>query len=151
MNIAWRLSGDVSRLLIPAAADVARADGLWRHTCFEAFAAGSDWPGYREFNFSPSGAWAAYAFAGYRAGMAPLMLDQPPAARWRQSVDELVLDAELPLAGPGRGEPLRGAHAARNEDQSGALSYWALRHADGLPDFHHPESFTLELKDSDAT
>jgi hypothetical protein len=28
---------------------------------------------------------------------------------------------------------------------SGALSYWALRHPPGKPDFHHPAGFALEL------
>jgi len=27
----------------------------------------------------------------------------------------------------------------------GALSYWALRHAAGKPDFHHPDTFALEI------
>jgi hypothetical protein len=31
------------------------------------------------------------------------------------------------------------------EDRSGSLSYWALRHAAGKPDFHHPDAFALEL------
>jgi hypothetical protein len=35
--------------------------------------------------------------------------------------------------------------AAVIEESSGALSYWALRHAPGKPDFHHPYGFILEL------
>jgi hypothetical protein len=31
------------------------------------------------------------------------------------------------------------------EDESGALSYWALRHVPGKPDFHHPQAFAMEL------
>jgi hypothetical protein len=31
------------------------------------------------------------------------------------------------------------------EERNGALSYWALRHSPGKPDFHHPEAFALEL------
>ena len=31
------------------------------------------------------------------------------------------------------------------EDDSGALSYWALRHPPGKPDFHHPDAFAMEL------
>ena len=33
-----------------------------------------DGEGYYEFNFSPSGEWAAYRFSGYREGMADLPL-----------------------------------------------------------------------------
>ena len=45
-----------------------RADDLWRTTCFELFVAGEG-TAYREYNFSPSGQWAAYDFDDYRAGM----------------------------------------------------------------------------------
>ena len=31
------------------------------------------------------------------------------------------------------------------EDDRGSLSYWALRHAPGNPDFHDPDAFALEL------
>ena len=31
------------------------------------------------------------------------------------------------------------------EGADGGLSYWALRHPPGKPDFHHPEAFVLEL------
>ena len=29
--------------------------------------------------------------------------------------------------------------------EDGALSYWALRHPPGRPDFHHQDAFTLEI------
>ena len=35
--------------------------------------------------------------------------------------------------------------AAVIEETSGTLSYWALRHAPGKPDFHHPDAFALAL------
>ena len=31
------------------------------------------------------------------------------------------------------------------EDEQGMLSYWALKHPAGKADFHHPDSFALEL------
>ncbi len=32
------------------------------------------------------------------------------------------------------------------EQRDGGLSYWALRHAPGQPDFHHPDGFALTLR-----
>jgi hypothetical protein len=32
------------------------------------------------------------------------------------------------------------------EDEHGALSYWALKHAPGKPDFHHPDSLALRVE-----
>jgi len=48
----------------------------------------------------------------------------------------------MPHAAPLR---LLIAMAAVVEDEGGRLSYWALRHPPGKPDFHHPDSFALEL------
>jgi hypothetical protein len=31
------------------------------------------------------------------------------------------------------------------EEKDGLLSYWALNHPPGKPDFHHPDAFVLEL------
>jgi hypothetical protein len=148
LDIGWRLEGDVNAVQLPSAGTPSRTDGLWRHTCFEAFVARPGDPGYRELNFSPGGEWAAYAFTGYRAGMTPLELHDVPVARWHRSGSELRLDLQLPVAellpGPGHA-PLRLALAAVVEDQAGMLTYWALRHPDGPPDFHAAAGFVLEL------
>ena len=37
------------------------------------------------------------------------------------------------------------ALAAVIEDDSGNVSYWALKHAPTRPDFHHPAGFILEV------
>jgi hypothetical protein len=33
------------------------------------------------------------------------------------------------------------------EEENGRLSYWALKHPPGKPDFHSPEGFVLEHGD----
>ncbi|MEO8444748.1 MAG: DOMON-like domain-containing protein [Gammaproteobacteria bacterium] len=153
LNITWQLAADLSRVRLPAAAAAARADGLWRHTCFEVFAADPAGPGYREFNFAPSGEWAAWLFTAYRTGMTPLPLEAPPAFQWRSTPAELRLDVVLPLADllpDGRRSVPRLALAAVIEDDSGTLSYWALRHRAGPPDFHAAECFLSDPAGSDA-
>jgi len=64
-------------LALPAPAEPARADGLWKTTCFELFLLDPDDGSYLEFNFSPSGQWAAYRFDSYREGMRPLEVQRP--------------------------------------------------------------------------
>src|SRR5271166_3453665 len=68
LRLRYRLAG-IGNLMIPAAEPHSRADGLWRHTCFEAFLRTPSGEAYVELNLSPSTAWAAYRFSGYRAGM----------------------------------------------------------------------------------
>jgi hypothetical protein len=41
--------------------------------------------------------------------------------------------------------------AAVLEDRQGRLSYWALAHLADRPDFHHPDSFILELQSPGAS
>jgi len=53
------------------------------------------------------------------------------------------LEATVPL----RADARRVALSAVIEAPDGALSYWALRHAPGKPDFHHAEAFALSLDD----
>jgi len=140
---------------LPPVVDPGRADKLWAHTCFEAFVAFPGSPHYLELNFSPSGQWAAYRFDSYRQGMAAA-LDAAPRLTLRGGAERLELQAEVYVGGtlsaPGCGAEaladrrLRLALSAVVEDQEGRLSYWALRHPAGRPDFHHPESFSLALE-----
>jgi hypothetical protein len=144
----YALHADLQRVVLPAAGAGERRDGLWRHTCFEAFLAVPGLPGYFEFNFSPGGDWAAYRFEGYREGMAPLQLSVPPALHVRGSTARLEMSARVELADIAelvRASHLRLGLAAVLEHAAGGVSYWALHHATGKPDFHHPEGFALDL------
>src|SRR6185437_9407616 len=90
LALTYRLAGDFPRLVIPQPTEPRRADGLWRHTCFEAFVRVPGAEAYVELNLSPSGEWAAYRFDAYRQGMAPLEIPAPRIAL-RETDDDLVL------------------------------------------------------------
>lgn len=148
LAFTYILKADLSRLRIPPAAKPRRTDRLWQHTCFEAFVAVKDKPQYYELNFSPSGEWAVCAFARYREA-APAVKIAPAAIDARIAVDALELDSivalpQLPMINPRA--RLRLALSAVIEDERGTLSYWALKHPAGKPDFHHPDSFALEIE-----
>jgi hypothetical protein len=149
--LLWRLRADVAALRVPGLRDPAPRDGLWRHTCFELFAADPVGNGYREFNFSPSSEWAAYSFTDYRQGMAPLALPLPPRIELQLAPDALQLRVTLPRAafGLAPGEPTlrrRCALSAVIETADGTLSYLALAHPAGRADFHHAAGFTGVLE-----
>lgn len=142
LHVAYVLEGEIERLRIPAPRPARVAERLWQHTCCEIFVARRGAPGYREFNLSPSGEWAAYDFARYREGR---LLDDPclsPGIVLQSDPRKLRLSASVAVPD---GRKLLIALSAVIEDKSGALSYWALRHAPGEPDFHHPCGFILEL------
>jgi len=142
LDLRYLLRAEPGRLLLPEPAPGGRADGLWRHTCFELFAA-ADAPGYREYNFSPAGNWQAYAFADYRQG-GPLSCAVAPTLTLSRTADGLELAVLLPRAALPEGIRRLGISAVL-EAGDGGLSYWALRHAPGKPDFHHPDTFALDF------
>lgn len=142
LSLRYVLAGDLKRLRVPAPRRPARRDGLWRHTCFELFVAAPGQPAYQEFNFSPSGEWAAYRFAGYREGRASLDC-VPPDVRTRC---EATLEVQAELSCPAGA--LRIGLSAVVEDDAGGLAYWAVRHPSAAPDFHHGASFAVELDEA---
>jgi hypothetical protein len=144
LTLSFSLTGDLRDVRIPEPRSSGRLDGLWRHTCFEAFVMTGEGPGYREFNFSPSGEWAGYAFLGYRYGGKPVG-DPGPVIRVRRSGDRLVLDADIRPECLPSGCLLRLGLSAVVENADGMLSYWALQHPPGKPDFHHTDAFSLPL------
>lgn len=151
--VTYRLSADTRRLRIPDSAGSRRVNGLWQHTCFEAFVRVKDRPAYFEFNFSPSGEWAAYGFRAYRDGGPLDDAAGAPEISLRKLSDQLELAATIRLAHFLLVQPgmlLRLGLSAVVEASDGTLSYWALHHPAAKPDFHLPDSFALELAVPDA-
>jgi len=132
LHLTYTFEGATDRLRIPAPRAPRFVDGLWQHTCCELFVARPG-GGYREFNFSPSGEWAAYEFDGYRTGRRAIEARPDIVLRGKQL--EVSLEEKAARIGL----------SAVIEEQDGTISYWALRHAPGKPDFHHPDAFAMEL------
>ena len=144
LSIAFRytLSGEVDGIDLPPPKSPARADNLWRHTCFEAFLGTPGADDYQEFNFAPTREWAIYAFDRYRENRT------------------LVRDAGVPRIGnpicnsgyeihpvvyPKSLGPYDLNLSAIIEAKDGTKSYWALAHAPGPPDFHNRDCFIATL------
>lgn len=148
ITVGYILRADLERLLIPPPQTACRSEGLWQHTCFELFIGAKNDVEYYEFNFSPSGEWATYEFRNYRDGSALDADGLEPAISVRRAADILELDARIRLnrlPGLQLDVGLWLGLSAVIEDNHGQLSYWALKHPPGKPDFHHPDSFTFEL------
>jgi hypothetical protein len=144
LNLSYGVDGDIDALRIPAVAAGGRGEELWRQTCFELFVGSSQSSGYYEFNFSPSRQWAAYWFTGYRTGMRVAAEVGAPVVEARRDADRFSLRASID---PARLKALPRAGAWRLglsaiiEETGGGLSYWALSHPQGKPDFHHAVGF----------
>jgi hypothetical protein len=141
--LSFVVIGRINDLRLPPVVAPARADELWRHTCFEAFVRPSPGSAYYEFNFSPSTQWAAYHFNGYRSGTRVATEIAAPRIEVRSIAGSYTLQAALEL--DGLSLPWRIGLSAVLEETNGHKSYWALAHPPGKADFHHADCFALEL------
>ena len=96
LSLFFRVDCPPGSLALPEPQEAGRTDGLWQHTCFEAFVGRGD-NGYAEFNLSPSGQWAAYDFDSYRGGMRNREV-LAPKITVESGPFEVVLTADLDVA-----------------------------------------------------
>lgn len=141
-NIWFGIGAPASRFSIPEPVEPVRADELWQTTCFEAFLRIRGEDAYREWNFAPSGEWAAFDFTSQREGKT----DAEVAAPYIRVEDNLTwwaLGAAIAVdAAPSWTLGL----SVVLEEKDGTKSYWALAHPDGdKPDFHDPACFAAHL------
>ena len=131
--------GDTSRLVLPPSAVPERTDDLWRTTCFELFV-GGEGSSYREFNLSPSGAWAAYAFDSHRS--------RRRNSEARVDIETSLNNKSLSLIAKIESEfrdPAPIGLTAIIEELDGKIRYWATAFAPGEPDFHAAPTRSLLL------
>jgi hypothetical protein len=148
LEVSFRLFADISRirLKLPNSWEIGQ---LWRHTCFEVFVAIEGRMAYHEFNFAPSREWCVYAFGSYRNPTPLSNVIRPPSIAVRAVSEGLELDAHIVLSDLSEvhsRKPLRLGLSAVIESNDGLLSYWALNHPAGKPDFHRAEAFALRLE-----
>ena len=141
-NLFFCVGAPATRFAIPASEAPARVDELWRTTCFEAFLRSSSGAGYEEWNFAPSGDWAAYHFADYREGMVAAAVEPGPYVRFEDNLTWWGVGATIAVPSD---ERFALGLSAVIEEADGTKSYWALSHPAGSPDFHQADCFTARL------
>lgn len=153
LRLEYRMAAELARVrLVPSTCHAQRRDELWHHTCFELFAGREGAADYCEFNFTPGGDWAAYAFTGYRAARRDAaqrrieVTTRASADGMLRALVALDLGAAFALdpAALATGD-WRFNCAAIIEDIDGSLSYWAVHHPRARPDFHDSDGFRIAL------
>ena len=143
LRLHYSVEGDLEQVVLAERGVSARADALWKHSCFEAFF--SEGQGYAEINLSPSNQWAAYSFEGYRSGMAVREGFELLSLEDRRATGTYELVADFDLTDLPPASDWSVGLSAVIELADGRRCFWALRHAPGPPDFHHPDAFVLSL------
>jgi hypothetical protein len=147
LSITYTLLGLPGELEIPSAAhNPSRRDALWEKTCLEFFLAAGNSDLYWEFNLSPAGHWNVYRFTSYRQGMReePAFESLPFSVHAHSDTLRLSLDIDThKIVTPG--QALRIGISAVIRKRSGETIYWALTHPEPQPDFHHRDSFIIDI------
>jgi hypothetical protein len=122
-----------------------RRDGLWKSTCFELFLKVPNKSTYYEFNFSPEGFWNLYHFSDYRKPHPPHRSEDFSITEWswRSQVFKVALSNKTSV------RDWSASITAVLQNLNHEVQYWALKHTDEKPNFHHFDSF-VELKKGDS-
>jgi hypothetical protein len=158
LTVEFQLSAELRAVrLVPTVCQPRRRHELWRHTCFELFARHGNEPRYCEFNFSPSGDWAAYEFDNYRGPSRDAVQRPIEVAVQTTGLAQIRLRARIDLRSAFATETValdlaawRLNCAAVIESTDGSLSYWAVHHPLPQPDFHDAAGFCITLSGSHA-
>jgi len=141
-NIWFGIGAPADKFVIPEVVAPSRVADLWKTTCFEAFLRALGEDSYREWNFAPSGEWAAYDFSSTRAGMTEAEAADP-YIRMEDNLTWWGLGASVAVPADTNWE--LGLSAVL-EEKNGTKSYWALVHPSmEKPDFHDPGCFVAHL------
>ena len=141
-NIWFGIGAPATRFVVPPPEEPIRSEDLWKTTCFEAFMKVPGADAYREWNFAPSSAWAAYDFESRREGRS----DADVAAPYVRIEDNLTWWALGATISVEANSVWEFGLSAVLEEQAGTKSYWAIAHPQGdKPDFHDPACFAAHL------
>ncbi|WP_417317945.1 DOMON-like domain-containing protein [Erythrobacter aureus] len=139
------LLGPLDQLVLPDIDLPQREDELWKTTCFELFLKYPESTAYREWNFAPTGKYASYWFEDYRSGMMPMLYDRMDiwperTGNVRYRLNAYIQCSDIPTL-------LEGQVGLSTilEHRDGSMSYWAVSHPEGKPDFHHSDCFGTNL------
>ncbi len=147
LALTYELRGPLTDLNVPTPASPVDPDRLWAHTCFEVFLARPRDDAYEEWNLSPSGQLAHYVFDAYRV-RGPDPAASSVSTRCEHHAATLTLAVRIPIADD---DPRVVGLTTVVQDEGGGLSYWALRHGPGRPDFHARGTFALLVDRQSAT
>ena len=142
--LAYDLEGSTEPIIFPKPSSLSRGGDLWQETCFEFFVRHPDGE-YLECNFSPSGQWACFSFAGYRRRMKKMNLQNDPKILVDSSAGRFRLEVLLDFNGVDLSKYLEPellislTIVIKMRDQR--YCYYAMNFPDGQADFHHLDGF----------
>lgn len=129
---------------------LSRSLGLWNETCFEFFITDNK-PHYAEGNFTLDFGWNLFWFNSYReTPLCEFSLVTTDNAEEKNPIrdiylsgkkSQMVIDVPKALIEKFEANQLKFSLTTVIKTKSGNTHYFALKHSDDRPNFHHRESF----------
>lgn len=146
LRLRFELEGNLENLSWPDFEETRFVKGLWESTCFEIFLFDQFSEKYREWNFSPSGAYWCADYQSYRGRYEERVEVKKPSISAFHSDRESYLQVDFPL---------EDIHSQLNLccvlNFNDGLQYYALQHSGQRPDFHRKQDAFLEFNPFDET
>lgn len=147
LAIAYRLSGHLDQVVIPSPSlSPTRQYDLWAATCLECFLSLPHQPHYWELNISPTGDWNVFHLDAYRQNLQETQAVTALPFQVQSATSTFTLTLRFDLTQiVSAGQPLQAGICAVIQSSQHSLSYWALTHCGPQADFHHRDSFILQI------
>jgi hypothetical protein len=146
LELHYYLNYSDDDVMLPASreSEPQRCDGLWEHTCFEAFVGKPGDQGYWEINLSPSGDWNYYRLSGYRENLQADTTVEKLAITLEKNESGLELSCTVPLGALIESDTsLEISLTAVLEHPTQGCSFWAWKHSGKEADFHLRDSLRI--------
>lgn len=145
LYLSYMIEGDLSTLdLDQYTPNKKRQLRLWEKTCFEFFLCDQNGE-YLEFNFSPNFSWNLFHFKTLRGPIHELEINQNPEIDILNSNTKFLLIANFNLSTFPENfkdiKKLKFGITSVLKLINHETEYWALKHCDSKPNFHHYSSF----------
>lgn len=147
--VEYSVAKNIDSIILPAIkTNPGRTIGLWNRTCFELFLRPKNLKEYIEFNFSPSHDWNCFKFNDLNDELREWIQVKKIDLKTFTDQNLFHLKAQitlknLPLSFLNHHQLQFSTTAVIEENNlENPKSYWAIKHTDNKPNFHHPESFT---------
>lgn len=145
--LEFTISNLIDSIILPSRKNKPqRTIGLWNATCFELFLKNRGANEYVEFNFSPTHDWNCFKFQNQNDELKEwIQVKKVEITSFRDAnlyqLKAVFLKSQLP-SNFQNVERLLFSTTTVLKHSDDSLSYWAIKHTDNRPNFHHPESFT---------
>ncbi len=146
LTLEFTVLGEIKNYIFNEPCIQARADELWKKTCFELFIAQNNNSSYYELNISPSSNWNFYSFLDYKTNMKEEKNVSKPFIHSSKIRDKYRLSFEFDFYEEFTEKELIFNLAVILLDTKGVRHFYSIHRREEKVDFHDREYWSLGMQ-----